>query len=83
MTLRSSRMASMLLSALQRAGLSVAPGENCPDAAEIDPAELPAALLLPEEEPCPRRPLAATRHVRRRDWALACYRNSWTPPDRS
>jgi hypothetical protein len=82
MTLRSSRMASMLLSALQRAGLSTAPGEECPDAAELDPAELATDLMLSEEEPCPRRPLAATRQARRRDWALACYRNSWTPPER-
>jgi len=82
MTLRSSRMASMLLSALKRAGLSVAPGEDCPDAPALDPAELPEALLICEEEPCPRRPLAAGRQVRRRDWALACYRNSWMAPDR-
>jgi hypothetical protein len=81
MALRNSRMASMLLSALQRAGLSVAPGEDCPDTPALDAAELPAELLAPEEEPCPRRPLAAGRHVRRRDWALACYRNSWTPPE--
>lgn len=82
MALRSSRMASMLLSALQRAGLSVAPGEDRPETPALDPAELPAELIGPEEEPCPRRPLAAGRHVRRRDWALACYRNSWTPPER-
>jgi hypothetical protein len=62
--------------------LSVAPSEECPDAPQLDPAELPAELFLSEEEPCPRRPLAATRHARRRDWALACYRNSWTPSDR-
>ena len=80
MSLRSSRMASMLLSALRRAGLSVAPGEDTPDVAEIDPADLPTAEFLAEGEPCPRRPLAATRHVRRRDWATACYRNSWAPP---
>ena len=82
MTLRSSRMASMLLSALQRAGLSVAPGDDCPDAAALDAAELPDSLLICEEEPSPRRPLAAGRHARRRDWALACYRNSWMPPER-
>jgi hypothetical protein len=81
MTLRSSRMASMLLSALQRAGLSTAPGEECPDIPELDPAELATEFLLSEGEPCPRR-LAAARQARRRDWALACYRNSWAPPER-
>ena len=82
MTLRSSRMAAMLLSALERAGLSVTPGDNAPDAPELVVEELPAELLGEEEGPCPRRPLAAGRHVRRRDWALACYRNSWMPPEK-
>lgn len=80
MTLRSSRMASMLLSALRRAGLSVAPGEENPELAELLPEEMPTEELVAEES-FPRRPLAAGRHVRRRDWALACYRNSWTPPE--
>ena len=82
MTLRSSRMAAMLLSALERAGLSVASSEEPPETSHSIAEELPAELLAEEEGPFPRRPLGAGRHVRRRDWALACYRNSWMPPEK-
>jgi len=82
MTLRSSRMAALLLSALERAGLCVASTDEAPDASKIEASELPTELLGSEEAPCPRRPLAAIRHVRRRDWTLACYRNGWTPPEK-
>ena len=57
MTLRSSRMASMLLSALRRAGLSTAPTEDNPDVPELDLSELPTEPFLSNGAPCPRRPL--------------------------
>ena len=82
MTLRSSRMAALFLSALERAGLSVASAEESPETPQpAATSELAAELAAGDEAPFPRRALVAGRHARRRDWALACYRNSWIPPE--
>jgi hypothetical protein len=68
-----------LLVAFRRAGLRLVPSDAV---AEPDSAQLvPQVSNLMQRDSYPRRPLAATRRTRRRDWALFCHRNSWIPVD--